>query len=101
MVGVYQVYPKKRKSFLGNLSVNTILIISNVILFFAFLLLINFKILTWDHIAIQPLNFISGTYLWTILSSMFMHGGFFHLFVNMFSLFFVGSLIQKIIGKKR
>jgi membrane associated rhomboid family serine protease len=30
-----------------------------------------------------------------------MHAGFFHLLVNMFSLFFVGSLIEKIIGRRR
>jgi membrane associated rhomboid family serine protease len=32
---------------------------------------------------------------------MFMHAGFFHLLVNMLSLFFVGSLVEKIIGRKR
>src|SRR3989344_2455966 len=30
-----------------------------------------------------------------------MHGGLFHLFVNMFSLFFLGSLTERIIGRKR
>ena len=30
-----------------------------------------------------------------------MHGGFFHIFANMFSLFFVGSLVEKILGAKR
>jgi len=32
---------------------------------------------------------------------MFMHANFLHLLVNMLSLFFVGSLIEKIIGRKR
>jgi len=30
-----------------------------------------------------------------------MHGGVFHLFINMFSLVFVGSLVQKLLGPKR
>mgnify|MGYP001562928866 FL=1 len=30
-----------------------------------------------------------------------MHGNFFHLFANMFSLLFIGSLIERILGKKR
>ena len=30
-----------------------------------------------------------------------MHGGIFHLFVNMLSLFFIGSLVEKILGQKR
>lgn len=83
------------------LSINTILILINVILFFVFGLLIKFNILTIDSIAIKPSNIIQGKYLWTFLTSMFMHGGFFHLFVNMFSLFFVGTLLQRILGQKR
>lgn len=30
-----------------------------------------------------------------------MHGGLFHIFANMFSLFFIGSLVEKILGAKR
>jgi len=30
-----------------------------------------------------------------------MHGGFAHLFVNMISMFFIGNLIEKIIGRRR
>ena len=83
------------------LSVNTILILVNVLLFFVFGLLIKFNVLTIDSIAIKPSNIIQGKYLWTFLTSMFMHAGFFHLFVNMFSLFFAGVLLQKILGQKR
>jgi len=54
-----------------------------------------------DYIALKPSNILQGKYLWTFLTSMFMHGGLFHIFVNMFSLFFVGSLIEKILGVKR
>lgn len=32
---------------------------------------------------------------------MFMHGGFVHLFLNMFSLWMFGSLIEKVLGSKR
>ncbi len=38
---------------------------------------------------------------WTLASHILLHGGFFHLFVNMFSLFFIGSLTERIIGRKR
>src|SRR3989344_8441109 len=83
------------------LSINTILILINALLFLIFILLVKFNLLTWDSIALKPSNILQGKYLWTFLTSMFMHGGFFHLFVNMFSLFFVGALIQKILGQKR
>src|SRR3989338_2863515 len=94
-------YQKKKKSFLSGLSVNTQIIILNIILFIVFSILIRTNILTWDYIAIKPSNIFEGKYIWTFLTSMFMHGGLFHLFVNMFSLFFVGSLIQKLLGQKR
>lgn len=83
------------------LSINTIIILINVILFFAFSILVSLGVLTWDYIALKPSNILQGKSLWTFLTSMFMHAGFFHIFVNMFSLFFVGTLLQKILGQKR
>ena len=63
--------------------------------------LISTKVVSLDYIAIRPANILQGKYIWTFLTSMFMHAGFFHLFVNMLSLFFIGSLAERIIGGKR
>lgn len=52
-------------------------------------------------VALSPANIVQGKYLWTILTHMLVHANLFHLFVNMFSLYFVGNLTEKIIGKKR
>lgn len=101
MASVYRIAPKGRNSLLNNFSVNTNLILINVALFIIFTLLIYMNFASIDSIAIRPSNIFNGDYLWTFLTSMFMHGGFFHLFVNMFSLFFVGGLLQKILGAKR
>src|SRR3989338_7386515 len=87
-----------KKGFFSSLSVNTILILLTILMFFVFYFLIKFNILTFDDIAIKPSNILQGKYLWTFLTSMFMHGGFFHLFANTLSLFFIGSLIEKILG---
>ena len=38
---------------------------------------------------------------WQILTHMFMHGGFWHLFFNMYSLWMFGSLIERQIGEKK
>ena len=91
----------EKKSFFSSLSVNTILILLIVIMFFVFSLLVKFNILTIDDVALKPSNVFQGKYIWTFLTSMFMHGGFFHLFVNMFSLFFLGTFLQRILGQKR
>jgi membrane associated rhomboid family serine protease len=100
-MGVYQVYPRRRKRILPSLSLTTNLILINVVLFFLFTILLFFEIVPIDFVAIKPANILTGEYLWTFLTSMFMHGGFFHLFANMLSLFFIGSLIERILGQKR
>lgn len=107
MVGVYRVYSKKRSSFFANLSVNSTLILINIIIFIIFTILLASNILTIDFIAIKPSNILQGKYLWTFLTSMFMHAPgallffSFHLFANMLSLLFIGGLVEKILGAKR
>jgi membrane associated rhomboid family serine protease len=96
---VYQIYSNKKRSLFNFLSVNLSLILVNIFVFFSSLILLKFFLI--DFIAIRPSNILDGKYLWTFLTSMFMHGGFFHLFANMLSLFFVGSLVEKILGPKR
>jgi membrane associated rhomboid family serine protease len=101
MARIYNVSSGQRDSFFGRLSVNTILILMNVVLFFVFTIMISYNLFSIDAIAIKPANILAGNYFWTFLTSMFMHGGFFHLFANMFSLLFIGSLVEKILGRKR
>ena len=90
-----------KKSFFSSIGVNTFLILLTILMFFVFSLLIKFNVLTIDDVAIKPSNIFEGKYIWTFLTSMFMHGGFFHLFVNVFSLFFLGTFLQRILGQKR
>ena len=52
------------------------------------------------YVALSPDLFVQG-FIWTLLTSMFIHGGFAHLFVNMISMFFIGGLVEKLIGRKR
>lgn len=93
--------PKQKSSFLDYWSITHILIVINVILFFLFLIILKIYPLALDYLAVKPSAVLSLDNVWTIFTSMFMHGGFFHLFVNMFSLFFLGSLTEKIIGRRR
>ncbi len=110
--------PRKSTSLISRLSMTHLIILINVIAFFMFSILNLTFGSGVEHVSactnesfnstslensfyIQPCHIISGQYLWTIITSMFMHGGFFHLFVNMFSLFFLGSLTERIIGRKR
>lgn len=38
---------------------------------------------------------------WQIFTHMFMHGGFFHLFFNMYTLFAFGSILERVWGPKK
>jgi membrane associated rhomboid family serine protease len=97
---IYRINSKRK--FFPSFNITTILIFINIIFFLLSFLLIGIfgqeKVLLW--LAVQPKAFFSGM-VWTLITSMFMHGNFTHLFVNMISLFFIGNFIEKIIGKKR
>jgi membrane associated rhomboid family serine protease len=90
---------RKRKFF--NFNTTFLIVLVNVLCFFIFSILIYFKPVFIQHIALMPSNILQGKFLWTFLTSMFMHGGFFHLFANMFSLMFIGNFLERILGKKR
>lgn len=79
------------------------LILINVVVFLGFLVGVNFlgQNAAISFLALQPSAILSGKYLWTFITSMFMHAGLGHLFVNMVSLMFIGSFVEKLIGKKR
>ncbi len=91
--------------WLDGLSVTGWLILVNVIFFIiemSLLFIFGQEILY--YLALQPLAFMTQGYVWTLLTSMFMHApGIFsaHLLVNMFVLFSLGSLSERIIGRKR
>ena len=38
---------------------------------------------------------------WQYITHMFMHGGWWHIFFNMYSLFIFGSVLERIIGEKK
>ena len=43
-------------------------------------------------------SFFDQHHYWTILTHMFLHGGFSHLFFNIFALFFIGPELERRIG---
>lgn len=100
---VNYIIPHKRRNFFGSLSATNQLILINVVLFFVSYFLISTygKDFFLNNLAITPSLILAGESLWTFLTSMFLHAGFFHIFANMFSLFFIGNFLEKIIGKKR
>ncbi|MEM2956266.1 MAG: rhomboid family intramembrane serine protease [Candidatus Pacearchaeota archaeon] len=72
----------------------------NIIFFLISIILISIYPQFIYSIALQPSSFLHGKF-WTIITSMFMHGDVSHLFMNMFSLIFLGSFLERLIGSRR
>lgn len=99
----------RRVNWLSNLSVTNWLILINVLFFIVAVLFLLINANSFDYLALKPVDVMHGKYLWTFLTSMFMHAPgpavfpflSFHLLINMFVLFSLGNLSEKIIGRKR
>ncbi len=48
----------------------------------------------------QPCEILRGVSLWTLVSSMFLHGGLAHIFGNMFFLYIFGDNIELTVGRR-
>lgn len=49
-------------------------------------------------LGLQPANFLHRP--WTIITNLFVHGSFGHIFFNMISLYFLGSFFTRLVGEK-
>ncbi|MDP7415615.1 MAG: rhomboid family intramembrane serine protease [Dehalococcoidales bacterium] len=72
-----------------------VLIILNLLLFIATVIVPDIRPSLW----LQPAGFLNRP--WVILTSMFTHGSFWHIFTNMLTLFFFGSYLSRLVGQDR
>lgn len=73
------------------------LIIINVIVFVAFM--INEEFMTRTFALFYPTSPLFHS--WQIVTHMFMHGGFWHILFNMYTLWMFGSVLERMIGEKK
>ncbi len=71
------------------------LIIANLLVFIITALLSE----AWSFLRLVPVLFLAQP--WTILTSMFVHGGLWHILANMYMLYFFGSSVYRLVGKGR
>lgn len=91
----------KKRGLFDRLSLTNWIILINVVLFIVFYIL-NQQIKDFYLlIAVTPSAVLAGKMIWTLVTSVFAHQMFMHLFVNMFSLYFLGNFAEKVIGRKR
>lgn len=73
------------------------LIMINIIIFVATLLSKTF--MTTQFALFYPTS--PYFHWWQFVTHMFMHGGFWHIFFNMYTLFLFGSVVERMIGEKK
>ncbi len=94
----YGNYGNSDRGFLGNTPpVTRNLIIINIIVFIA--TLINRNFMTAEFALFYPTS--RYFHWWQVLTHMFMHGGFWHILFNMYTLWLFGSVVENIIGSKK
>jgi membrane associated rhomboid family serine protease len=91
-------YYNEGQGFMANVpTVTKNLIITNVIMFVATLFGEDFMVGTFAMFFPASPHFR----WWQILTHMFMHGGFWHIFFNMYTLFIFGTALERTIGSKK
>ena len=85
----YRSYPA------DGLNVILILVIINFVIFFATLIRSELIYL----LGFQPAAFFSRP--WTVVTAMFVHTGFWHIFANMLTLYFFGSYFSRLVGRDK
>ena len=91
-------YNNGRSGFLAEVpDVTKNLILINLILFVATLVREDFMVGTF------AMFFPASPYFrwWQVVTHMFMHGGFWHIFFNMYTLFIFGSVLERAIGSRK
>jgi membrane associated rhomboid family serine protease len=77
-----------------------ILIIANTSIFFASYFSGSFKEIVNSY-GVKPALLLEGRELHTIFTSMFLHGGFLHIFGNMLYLWIFGDNIEDVLGRPK
>ncbi len=98
-----RIYKRRstKLNFFYNMSITNWIVLINIIFFIISVLALITYPEFWDYTVLKPSNILDGKSVWTLLTSMFLHAGLGHLFVNMMSLLFIGNFIERIIGRKR
>lgn len=109
----------RRPGFFGGFSlfppIIKLLLLSNVVIYIIFNLILtgfkvgnmSFEVIVYKYFALNPLSGVSmgqielSFYPWQLITYMFLHGGFFHLLLNMFALWMFGAELENIWGQNR
>lgn len=72
------------------------LLLINILVFVA--TLVNKEVMITNFALFYPTS--QFFHWWQIITHMFMHGGFWHIFFNMYTLFIFGTVLERVIGSR-
>lgn len=75
------------------------IIVANVVVFVLQIALSRTSFI--DFFGLRPSLVVSRGFVWQIFTYMFLHGGFWHLFLNMFIIWMFGTPLESVWGSKR
>lgn len=101
MNNFYEFTNRRKRRFFLDWSVTWQLIFINVLLFILIKIFVWTNIFAIEYVALNSSLLFEKYYFWTLLTSMFAHLEIWHLLANMFSLFFIGKFVERLIGRKR
>lgn len=61
----------------------------------------SLSIVMTEYLGLKPKLVVENGYIWQLCTYMFLHGGFFHLFLNMYALLIFGMPVEQAWGSKR
>ena len=79
--------------------VTTILIAINVLVFVIMYMVPSSQINQLYNAGVLSVSALMQGHWWTLVTSMFLHGGFAHILCNMISLYYLGSMTEAVFGK--
>jgi len=85
---------QNKKGFFG--TVTSKILVVNIFIF----ILTTFSSSIFDFLALTPTLAVNGM-VWQFFTFMYVHGGFTHIFFNMFSLLMFGPTIEEVMGSKK
>ncbi len=62
---------------------------------------VSASLLMTEYLGLKPKLVIESGYIWQLFTYMFLHGGFFHLFLNMYALLIFGMPVEQAWGSRR
>jgi membrane associated rhomboid family serine protease len=75
------------------------IVIANIAVFILEILLSNTNFIV--YLGLSPRLVVTRGFVWQVVTYMFLHGGFWHLFLNMFIIWMFGSQLEAVWGSKR